>query len=915
MYIHGTYRNQQDEQIEVLLLTKGDRSQEVEIGSEDSGLYFTDDPVELTTQVNDTLDHLLPEQASVRLLTRNYMGAQLFSTTCRDAVVNIYREGECLFAGYVEPQAFSQPYNEELDELELTCIDALGALQYANYAHVGSLGVSYQAVRAKARTRSIADIVGEIMGDATQGLDIKAGKPLPIRYDGSKALDPGEASRYTLPSQTALSELLFLGSEESDTWTQEEVMGEILQYLGLRMMQQGLCLYLFDWHTLRAGKPTQWADMTGSQPPITTQPRTIDISSQNVTDCEAKLTTLKAYNLVRLTCQTQATEDLMDSPLDSDKLETTGQGKQLYITEYAADGEGYSAWMGMYDMMRNEGATTYDAATITDWWAQPKTHPGWTFYQPGEKDIMDLFRAKGQNMALDTMGQLTGAAMLLSLGKAKRYGDGRDNSPTATVGMTDTLYISINGNGKDSPSETHPSEQELRAAIPMARYTGNTAGGSLSPADPMVTNYIVIKGKVVMNPLMPMTEYYTPLRYAMEDYSTTGVMKNPPYWHQTVEKRDGGVRYYTRRHWRQAMDLSLETNPGPDLQKNPGLVPYTQEGPQLYPYRGTTMAGQKDQLSKVPLLALMIRVGDKCVREKKKGELLGTDTPGTGRGEPQDFVWTPYKSREQCQSDEEYYSQSLTIGIDPKPGDKLIGTEYSLQNNVSLDMGLDTEGTAIPIGYADRVGGQVEITLLGPLNNTLDEDQVTIPEVSFWHAIFSIVSGKASVPLLAHTSSLQITDLEIKVTTDGGKVDLGKRQSDLVYQSDTQETYRNPKDDLKNRICSALTAEESRQLGIGCSVWLSTPTNLATGAPLTTLYSHPDAAQAKPEQLYVSDCYEEWHLPRVELEQSMADTAREGLVSPLNLYRHPYLGKTFHVEGISRNLTEGTATLKLKEVF
>lgn len=59
MYLHGHFYNQKDERIEVHILTKGDRTKEVVIGEKGGELSFTGDPVELTSEVNDTFDHLL----------------------------------------------------------------------------------------------------------------------------------------------------------------------------------------------------------------------------------------------------------------------------------------------------------------------------------------------------------------------------------------------------------------------------------------------------------------------------------------------------------------------------------------------------------------------------------------------------------------------------------------------------------------------------------------------------------------------------------------------------------------------------------------------------------------------------------------------------------------------------------------
>lgn len=214
MYIHGQFYNELNDRIEVLILTHGDRGEELEIGDGKSGLYFSDDPVETTSEVNDTFDHLLCEQATVRLLTRNFV-QDFFCSSCKDAVVNIYREGVCLFAGYVEPQTYSQDYNEELDEIELSCIDALTALQYAQYRNVGSLGVLYSVVKGQASQRTFLSLMEEMLAGVAVSLDIKGGQTTHYWYDGSKAVDAQSGNRHTIFGQLTINELLFLGDEET----------------------------------------------------------------------------------------------------------------------------------------------------------------------------------------------------------------------------------------------------------------------------------------------------------------------------------------------------------------------------------------------------------------------------------------------------------------------------------------------------------------------------------------------------------------------------------------------------------------------------------------------------------------------------------------------------------------------------
>lgn len=90
MYIHGSFLSQQGDTITVYIVTGNDRTQTIEIGTEKADIYFSEDPAEIENDVNDTFDVLLRNSAKIRLLCGNLI-KDLFSTSCRDAVVNIYK--------------------------------------------------------------------------------------------------------------------------------------------------------------------------------------------------------------------------------------------------------------------------------------------------------------------------------------------------------------------------------------------------------------------------------------------------------------------------------------------------------------------------------------------------------------------------------------------------------------------------------------------------------------------------------------------------------------------------------------------------------------------------------------------------------------------------------------------------------
>lgn len=897
MYIHGSFLSQQSDTITVHIVTGNDRTQTIEIGTEKADVYFSEDPAEIENEVNDTFDVLLRNSAKIRLLCGNLI-TDFFSTSCRYAVVNLYKNDTCIFAGFIEPQTLSQPYNDRWDELELNCIDALSALQYSKYKNVGALGVIYAFVKAEAAQRSFYDIATEILQGVTEGLDILGNQNIKFWYDGSKAVDAQTANRYQVFKQLSISDLLFLGDDESDVWQQDEVLEELLKYLNLHIVQDGFNFYIFSWESVKA-TPDKiiWHDIVANSTKTTAQ-QAVTIALANVADCDTTISIGDVYNQLLLTAKVEDIESVIESPLDDDLLVSPYINKQKYLTEYSSDGEGKTAYNAFYAMTHNQ-KTTYGAGAITDWYVQVMRNKQWTFPMKGNTDIdiVDYFGSEGtdQHALPDWLGQAPGAA-IMALGSVKMNTANDDNSPTSKVNMTNYLAVSVNGNGIDNDeNKTYPSVADIQKNIPYAVYTGNKAGGVFSPPDEETTNYIVLSGKVILNPIMRQTNTYTNLHNKeWHGGLPMGLKENEIYvWHQTVPSRNNGDgRYYTRQYWQaETPDKEVSWHEGADS----GFYPYTGEGPEEYEFKYSAVGDSTDTISKVAILACMLVIGDKCVVE------TGTD------GQTTDFVWQKYKERSECQSDDEYYQQCFTIGFDPKIGDKLVGTEFSIQNNIDYKMGIDAEGIAIPITKGDKISGQVRFMILGPINATWDVITRRHPTF-FRHTKWS----SSSVPLLAHVSSILIKSFEVKVYSDNGLISNGNDDNDIIYMSDTKETFVNKKDDLEFKINSALTATECAQLGVSNTVKLSTPLNISTGDGVLEVYDRNGNVKAKPEQIYVDSYYTEYHKPRIVMKQKLRDI--DNVVSLFNHYRHEALGKEFFVQGIGRNLIEGRADLTLKEI-
>lgn len=747
-------------------------------------------------------------------------------------------------------------------------------------------------MKAEAEQRTFLEMLKEIMGGVTAGLDIVGGNAVRYLYDGSKAVDDLTGNRYAIFGQLTINELLFLGDEEDDVWQQDEVLEEMLKYLNLHIVQEGFTFYIYSWESVKGGERIYWRDLlTGVS--VTTARQTTDIRTGIVTDTDTTISVGEVYNRLLLTAKVESVESVIESPLDDDLLKSPYKNYQKYMTEYSSDGEGKKA-INAFDAMTHGQETSYDGGCVTDWYVQMKNNSEWLFPNMGSGNVMEELCSEGRNQqALPNLLAKQPGAAIIALGKVEKKTDGKDNSLTPKVEMTNYLVVSVNGNGDDKEATTYPNADSLKAGVPRAVYNGSMTGGVFSPTDEGTTNYIVLSGKLVLNPVMGLTDTYKNI------YNYTGgpfqiIWPGIQQWSGvTVPSRNNGDgRYYTQQWW-QADQPNEEV--AWDVATEHGFVPFTDTGPQLYEFKYSAIGDGSDHISKVGVLACMLIIGDKCVVEK------GTE------GQVTDFEWRKYKTLEECQDEDEYYQQCFTIGFDPKIGDKIVGTKFDLQNNVSYELGIDAEGIAIPIKKGDKVSGRVRFMILGPVNAVWD---VVTRRHKTWfrHTKWN----STTIPLLAHVSSIMVEQFEVKIYSDNGLVN-NTGDNDLVYMSDTKESFVNVKDDIEMKINSALTAAECQALDVTDSVKMSTPVNTLTGEGLLTIYDHNRGESAKAEQLYVDSYYKEWHAPRVVMTQKLTDTDG-GIVSLFAHYRHPMMGKTFFVQGISRNLTEGYAEMTLKEI-
>lgn len=931
MKIHGIYTNRKGKEVEVDISSPiGDEV--VEIGerrADGNELWFaSDDTITTESGFNDCFDVVIGHSASINLQTISYVPA-LFGKSYKDVHVEIIEGGKCVFRGFIDPNTYNQPFVDVYDDLELSCIDVLSSLQYSYFRNVVSKD-TYDSAVASAGTTTFWELIKEALTAATGTLDGYS-----ILYDGSRKASVKGATAENVFNDYEVSDLVFLGDDEDDVNNYADILENILKYLNLHIVQYGTTFYIFSWETLRKGS-ANWVTLYGTDTFKSSEMGQLTVLSQsNVEDDDAQIEVTEAFNKISLTVSRKTVEDLTESPLDD--LDSLYPHRQLYCTEYRAHyADEFTAFFpkGTLPSVLLSNGTIKDAYWC-DWYLLAKSSRNWIIGRNGNS--VEAYAKNNLDFANNLV--LSPGAALLSLGCVKYNDtdeDKNDNSPKTSLTMDDYLVIGVN--------VTDDSKFREESGTPIAVYTGSNGGAVLSPPDNDTVNYIVISGTIRL-------EGKTMQSGTIGSFADAplGLLRSVRKVHETTDqtyvanyggndipvalsrvKSNGHADCYLVYRWYKETEghhfgnlADEDLNPldqahcSTMIQYYPqgagdfsnGLRPPSEfDNPDLE-YQYSEIGNKGDRIHKVSVLECMLVVGNKVLVEDME----------SGNGAMSSLTWKAYKTMEECTAahpgdteaaEDEYYSQTFSIGFDPKIGDHLLNEDHDIQTNFDYTLGIDTEkGMAIPVQHSDHLQGKVSFQILGVVNsyyfNKITRRHRTWFRKEKWNS--------EQTSLMQQVRAVFIKDFSIKLYSDNTMTDNdGDNDGDIIYTSDTDESFYNKKDDLEFKIHSAFTTKECTEQGLAPVTALTTVVESSTQDGCLSIVDTVTGETLKAEAEYVSEYYDELHVPRIVMTVTLQ---KSEAVTPWRHYRSEAMGKEFYVQSTAENLMDGSVELTLKEVF
>lgn len=193
-------------------------------------LMLSNPAVTIDYKQDDYFKPLKKSGASINLLVPNVI-QNLFSGELLNPQVRIYRNGDLFWFGYITPNIYSQEYKNEYDVLTLECVDSISNLANLDFSQSDNEISSFFDILTR-----ILDIVDtEKVGNT-----IYIQKSIAVEVSGST----------DILSNLYIQERNFF-DEKGEPQKTDEVLSDILQYLGFQMVQYKNAFYIIDVEAIK----------------------------------------------------------------------------------------------------------------------------------------------------------------------------------------------------------------------------------------------------------------------------------------------------------------------------------------------------------------------------------------------------------------------------------------------------------------------------------------------------------------------------------------------------------------------------------------------------------------------------------------------------------------------------------------
>lgn len=810
-------------------------------------ILFANNPVVISLERDEMTQQILVREATIKLQANFDLSDTFFADTNRSIKTIVEQKvGDnwvSIFNGYVDPLQFSQGAAYKYESYTIHATDPLGALEDTKVNQLPTL--------LQTDIPPIKDIITDCVNAI--GCDI----------DYSHWVDSPNIPNNDISANMGI----FYGESADDYMTLKEILETLLRYQGAMMYYNPAI------------------DKVVIQNMYIDDDTPVDFDfKNNAMDDSTTMSMSDAYNRVKLKCEIEPIEDEVDL-LDDDALESDYKSYQKYMTELVSAGEGESAMHGFQQLLKADELqefTEYEAGFAKEHFCWIRKNKNWDF---GPNGYTSLPKYTDQSDYLAWMKQENniGKGIFVSYGKTDKL-TRVNKSPIANIDMTNYLQIAVNGHWDIDNPNGHLKTllRKFQDNSPVCSYTG-LQSLTLTPTEQDVTNYILLSGKLILNPLQQRSGPYphndwgenrddeiyakslNTYQDALDNFFGSWIDMIINAWYHTVPSENNYGDYYAQKFWRctnpqNPTYVYKNVKQSSIFQGNPMIGYMERNENKTLQYNYSSYGNNDDTIDNLPILTCELKVGDKYCCENINYKKNGG----------KEYYWL---TAAEAQAGVRIGNQTvrldpiITIGIDPKIEDYIVGQSFEFRNNVDHYMNVEGTGIAIPITIDDQLKGTPEFKILYPCN-ILWKDY----NFNFWVLLASWIEQlNEYTSVLEMIESIMIQDLKINFVSNKGKVREGMTtaDNDLVYTSNENNTY-NEDSESDTKLVTPLTIDECLMRGVKYQM----SSSYVYHADATPFYGfeYGDNVTVKPEEAWVDYMWLQMNQPRKILSTNIKDS-------------------------------------------
>jgi hypothetical protein len=190
------------------------------------------------------------QSATIKLCTDDY----IFDVFAKDAqgsrvllTKNVDGVEETVWTGYVTPNLYDNGFENEIEEIEIECIDALSTLQYYPYKRVGGV-------------ESFLTIINECISRCNAYSKFYISDNTQLAHGASEPL----LDRLYIATSNFFDTKSDDETDDDVAMTYQDVLEQICQYLGVTAIAIGDAVWFIDYDAIKAGRYTYYEYFVGA---------------------------------------------------------------------------------------------------------------------------------------------------------------------------------------------------------------------------------------------------------------------------------------------------------------------------------------------------------------------------------------------------------------------------------------------------------------------------------------------------------------------------------------------------------------------------------------------------------------------------------------------------------------------------